>query len=266
MFSFEDKRFHHFYLRNYKRGVLYFFTFGVFGVGWLLDMCLMPSYVKRSNEQKKDEMKRVSDAYFFGITPLGLIGAHHFYLNRPLWGIFYIHTLAGFGIGWIIDWFRMPVLVKRNNKLHTEGDFGRRYLDDAYILWFPCGLLGFHHFYLNRPGWGILYFFTFGILGIGWMIDFFRLPCLVKEYNRSLSGKVVSPARQGVILSNPSFTDGGQNVYGQCAQNGYGMTGTTYVMPPNSSGVPSIKSRIPDSYDKPSPSSPLPRRIHKQWI
>lgn len=42
---------------------------------------------------------------------------------------------------------------------------------------------GFHHFYLNRPGFGVLYFFTFGLFGIGWLVDLFRIPSLVKEAN-----------------------------------------------------------------------------------
>ena len=42
---------------------------------------------------------------------------------------------------------------------------------------------GFHHFYLGNMFMGILYFFTFGLLGIGWLVDLFRIPSLVKEAN-----------------------------------------------------------------------------------
>lgn len=57
---------------------------------------------------------------------------------------------------------------------------------EAYMLAVPFGLLGFHHFYLRRPGFGILYFFTFGLLGVGVLVDWFRLPCLVNDANRRL--------------------------------------------------------------------------------
>lgn len=57
---------------------------------------------------------------------------------------------------------------------------------EAYMLAIPFGLLGFHHFYLHRPGFGILYFFTFGLLGIGVVIDWVRLPYLVHEANNRL--------------------------------------------------------------------------------
>ena len=48
---------------------------------------------------------------------------------------------------------------------------------------FPLGFLGLHHFYLRRPKWGVLYLLTGGCAVIGWLIDFFRLPSLVRETN-----------------------------------------------------------------------------------
>ena len=59
-----------------------------------------------------------------------------------------------------------------------------KYLDDAYILAFPFGLLGLHHFYLGRPGWGVLYLFTLGLFGVGWLVDLCRMVCLVREANQ----------------------------------------------------------------------------------
>ena len=56
----------------------------------------------------------------------------------------------------------------------------------AYLLWFFFGVLGIHKFYLNKVGMGILYFFTFGIFGIGWFIDLFTLGNQVDIYNAML--------------------------------------------------------------------------------
>ncbi|EGC35266.1 hypothetical protein DICPUDRAFT_33672 [Dictyostelium purpureum] len=53
----------------------------------------------------------------------------------------------------------------------------------AYILWFFLGLLGIHRFYLGRTISGIVYLFTGGIFGIGWLVDIFLLPSLVRHYN-----------------------------------------------------------------------------------
>jgi hypothetical protein len=54
----------------------------------------------------------------------------------------------------------------------------------AYVLWF---LLGWHYVYLR--GWGIqfLFWLTAGGLGIWWFIDLFRIPGMVKEYNKNVA-------------------------------------------------------------------------------
>lgn len=215
--------FHHLYLRNYLLGTVYFFTFGLFGIGWLVDMCLMPYHVKKSNkEDTLPDQKSACFAELIAVSPLGILGFQHFYLHRHLFGILYFFTFGLLGVGYIVDWFRTPVLVKRKN----EENYGDRnpnikYVDDAYILWFPFGLLGFHHFYLQRYLWGILYFFTFGLLGVGWIIDGFRLSCMVKDFNKeSREGEIV-PIYQGVFglsvgkSQNQMYTNGSTpgNIY-----------------------------------------------------
>ncbi len=39
------------------------------------------------------------------------------------------------------------------------------------ILWFFGGYFGLHYFYADRIGMGLLYFFTVGLFGIGWLVD-----------------------------------------------------------------------------------------------
>lgn len=53
----------------------------------------------------------------------------------------------------------------------------------AYLLCVLFGVFGFHHFYLGRPGRGILYFFTAGLLLIGWIADLVSLPNQVRRIN-----------------------------------------------------------------------------------
>lgn len=53
------------------------------------------------------------------------------------------------------------------------------HLGIAYLVWFLTGILGGHHYYLKRWGWGIAYTLTAGLFGIGWIVDAFRLPRLV---------------------------------------------------------------------------------------
>lgn len=41
----------------------------------------------------------------------------------------------------------------------------------AFILAVTLGMFGFHRFYVGKNLTGILYFFTFGLFGIGWLVD-----------------------------------------------------------------------------------------------
>ena len=45
----------------------------------------------------------------------------------------------------------------------------------GYLLWI-FGFTGAHRFYYGRPITGAIWFFTLGLVGIGWLIDFFLIP------------------------------------------------------------------------------------------
>ncbi|XP_072020566.1 uncharacterized protein [Amphiura filiformis] len=166
-----------------------------------------PPQVTSRNAPKPPKLKSVGDAYVLGISPLGILGIHHFYLGSVGLGLAYFFTLGCGGIGWITDWFRMPMLVKDANRkierkwkmdneetAFKDADAVRYELDtkrlsDCYVLGFVTGFLGFHHFYLRRPGWGVLYLFTLGLFGCGLIMDWFRMPVLYKRYKTKLKLK-----------------------------------------------------------------------------
>ena len=43
-----------------------------------------------------------------------------------------------------------------------------------FFITFFFGVFGVHHFIRRHYGLGVLYFFTFGVMGIGWLIDTIR--------------------------------------------------------------------------------------------
>lgn len=50
----------------------------------------------------------------------------------------------------------------------------------GYVLWI-FGFMGAHRFYYGRTLTGILYFFTLGLLLIGWIVDLFLIPSMDRE-------------------------------------------------------------------------------------
>jgi len=50
----------------------------------------------------------------------------------------------------------------------------------GYILWI-FGFTGSHRFYYGKPVTGTIWFCTFGLLGIGWIIDVFLIPSMDRE-------------------------------------------------------------------------------------
>jgi TM2 domain-containing membrane protein YozV len=47
----------------------------------------------------------------------------------------------------------------------------------GYILWI-FGFMGAHRFYYGKPVTGTIWFFTLGLLFIGWIIDLFLIPSM----------------------------------------------------------------------------------------
>jgi hypothetical protein len=53
----------------------------------------------------------------------------------------------------------------------------------ALMLFTLVGVAGIQHFYLGKVGRGVLWLLTFGLLGIGTIIDLFTLPSQTKTIN-----------------------------------------------------------------------------------
>lgn len=258
--------FHHFYLRNRSLGFLYLSTCGLFGIGWLVDLFRLYSVVRKTNAKHRSGLDRFEEnsllvAYTFNLFPLtGVLGGHHFYLGRYFFGFAYFFTFGLFGIGWFLDIFRLPIIVRRaNEKIHNQKyncipTPQKVYMDDAYILWFPFGLLGFHHFYLRRFVWGFLYLFSFGLFGIGWLVDMCRIPRLVRELNERFKMAplfVQEPREQSngpATMSNPQNTGGYQTVRTDLYHTAQSNTTRAYspatgaypTAPPASPTVPTV--------------------------
>lgn len=50
----------------------------------------------------------------------------------------------------------------------------------GYVLWI-FGFTGAHRFYYGKPVSGTIWFLTLGLLGVGWLVDFFLIPGMDRD-------------------------------------------------------------------------------------
>lgn len=60
----------------------------------------------------------------------------------------------------------------------------------AYLLWFFLGWAGVHRMYCGRWISGFVWLFTWGLFGIGWLVDLFLTSGMVDYANLLLAGKL----------------------------------------------------------------------------
>jgi TM2 domain-containing membrane protein YozV len=111
----------------------------------------------------------------------GFTGAHRFYFGKQITGIIWFFTLGLLGIGWLIDLFLIPGMDRDADAKYSSGQYDYTV---AWIFLTFLGVFGVHRFYLGKWGTGILYFFTIGCLGIGYVYDLLTLNGQVDEKNR----------------------------------------------------------------------------------
>ncbi|MFT5390489.1 MAG: TM2 domain-containing membrane protein YozV [Gammaproteobacteria bacterium] len=58
---------------------------------------------------------------------------------------------------------------------HTNVSHSTHSVAVGYVLWI-FGFMGAHRFYYGRPISATIYFFTLGLLFVGWIVDLFLIP------------------------------------------------------------------------------------------
>ena len=102
----------------------------------------------------------------------GFTGSHRFYFGKPVSGTVYFFTLGLLGVGWLIDLFLIPGMCRQADFRFQRGPIDYTV---AWILLTFLGILGIHRMYLGKWITGILYLLTCGLLGLGYLYDYWTL-------------------------------------------------------------------------------------------
>lgn len=113
---------------------------------------------------------------------VGFTGAHRFYYGKPVTGTIWFFTLGLLGIGWLIDLFLIPGMDREADLRFRAGSVNYTV---AWVLLTFLGLLGIHRMYLGKWVTGIVYLLTAGLLGIGYLYDFWTLNDQITVINAS---------------------------------------------------------------------------------
>ena len=71
----------------------------------------------------------------------------------------------------------------------------------AYVLWLPWlfGVGGLHRFYLGKHLSGFIYLFTWGLFGLGQVIDLLTIPGMTDSYNRKFGSSGIVNTNQVTV-------------------------------------------------------------------
>jgi TM2 domain-containing membrane protein YozV len=93
---------HRFYFGKPISGTVYFFSFGLLGIGWVVDFFLIPGMNKQADRRFKDGPLDYNLAWIL-LVFLGVFGIHRFYMGKFVTGIIWLLTGSLCGLGWLYD-------------------------------------------------------------------------------------------------------------------------------------------------------------------
>jgi len=97
---------HRFYFGKPISGTIYFFTLGLLGIGWLIDLFFIPGLNRQASLRFRAGSVDYTLAWVL-LTFLGLLGIHRMYMGKWLTGIVYLLTGGIFGVGYLYDFWTL---------------------------------------------------------------------------------------------------------------------------------------------------------------
>jgi TM2 domain-containing membrane protein YozV len=109
---------HRFYYGKPITGTIWFFTLGLFFVGWIVDLFLIPAMDREADWRYAPGPLDYTLAWIL-LTFLGLFGVHRFYMGKWLTGILWLATGGLLGLGWLYDLWTLNEQVDEINRQYV---------------------------------------------------------------------------------------------------------------------------------------------------
>jgi len=110
---------HRFYYGRPLTGLLWFFTLGLFGIGWVVDLFLIPGMDHRADQVFKGGPYSY-DLLWVVLTFLGFFGIHRMLMGKWISGLLYLCTGGLFMLGYVYDFCTLNTQIHELNSLEGE--------------------------------------------------------------------------------------------------------------------------------------------------
>jgi len=114
---------HRFFTGSQGIGFVWMFTLGNAGFGWILDAFRLSKLTSECNAADVSTDKEfhhlhrtTADSYALWLPPVGLFGAHRYYLGYYRSAILYTFTVSLFTFGWFADLWLIPCMLAEHRK------------------------------------------------------------------------------------------------------------------------------------------------------
>ena len=106
---------HRFYFGRPVSGTIYFFTLGIFLIGWIVDLFLIPG-MDRTADVKYSSGNKDYNVSWILLTFLGIFGIHRFYLDKWITGLIWLLTGGLFLLGLLYDLWTLNEQIDEVNR------------------------------------------------------------------------------------------------------------------------------------------------------
>jgi TM2 domain-containing membrane protein YozV len=106
---------HRFYYGKPISGTIYFFTLGLFFIGWIVDLFLIPGMNDEADIRFTEGPHDYTISWAL-LTFLGVLGIHRFYLGKWVTGIIWLLTFGLFLLGYLYDYWTLNEQISEANR------------------------------------------------------------------------------------------------------------------------------------------------------